>query len=190
VVLDITSKPPADRWSDSGLAFTPPYERPRFAYDVRSRANRSVAGQRGLLTPWHLHGTLRSEADHRERIGCSWTPTGKTLGRLRRRIADVRAAEQPEYTPHIDTGTRGRGHAEKIHVSGNKRADKRYYRTLRYTRAACARAVERCGRRPERSSVRRTRDDAPNRLARKQNKLKIYAGPDTRTSLRTATSGD
>lgn len=59
---------------------------------------------------------------------------GKTLGRLATEIAfRLRGKHKPEYTPHIDTGD----HivvinAEKVHVTGNKRAQKKYYRHSGY----------------------------------------------------------
>jgi large subunit ribosomal protein L13 len=55
--------------------------------------------------------------------------SGKTLGRLATQLAfRLRGKHKPEYTPHVDTGD----HiivvnADKIHVTGNKLADKTYY---------------------------------------------------------------
>ena len=59
---------------------------------------------------------------------------GKTLGRLATHLADLlRGKRKPQYTPHIDTGDFVVVvNAEKVHVSGNKRADKRYYRHSGY----------------------------------------------------------
>ena len=56
--------------------------------------------------------------------------TGKTLGRLSTEIARrLRGKHKPEYTPHVDTGDYiVVVNAEKIHVTGNKLADKMYYR--------------------------------------------------------------
>ena len=55
--------------------------------------------------------------------------SGKTLGRLATQLAfRLRGKHKPQYTPHVDTGD----HiivinADKIHVTGNKLADKVYY---------------------------------------------------------------
>jgi len=56
--------------------------------------------------------------------------SGKTLGRLSTEIARrLRGKHKPEYTPHVDTGDYiVVVNAEKIHVTGNKLADKMYYR--------------------------------------------------------------
>ena len=55
---------------------------------------------------------------------------GKTLGRLATEIARrLRGKHKAEYTPHVDTGDYiVVVNAEKVHVTGNKRADKMYYR--------------------------------------------------------------
>ena len=54
---------------------------------------------------------------------------GKTLGRLASEIARrLRGKHKPEYTPHVDTGDYiVVVNAEKIRVTGNKRADKMYH---------------------------------------------------------------
>ena len=59
---------------------------------------------------------------------------GKTLGRLATEIARrLRGKHKPEYTPHMDTGDYiVVVNAEKIHVTGNKLADKMYYRHTGY----------------------------------------------------------
>ena len=58
----------------------------------------------------------------------------QTLGRLATQIATaLRGKRKPEYTPHVDTGDFVVVvNAEKIAVTGNKLADKRYYRPTRY----------------------------------------------------------
>src|SRR5881396_1151359 len=55
---------------------------------------------------------------------------GMTLGRLATRIADMlRGKPKPQYTPHIDTGDFVIVvNAEKIQVTGDKLAQKRYWR--------------------------------------------------------------
>ncbi|WP_271273511.1 50S ribosomal protein L13 [Aliamphritea hakodatensis] len=59
---------------------------------------------------------------------------GKTLGRLATEIARrLRGKHKPEYTPHVDTGDYiVVVNAEKVHVTGNKRKDKTYYRHTGY----------------------------------------------------------
>ena len=59
---------------------------------------------------------------------------GKTLGRLATEIARrLRGKHKAEYTPHVDTGDYiVVVNAEKVHVTGNKRAAKQYYRHTGY----------------------------------------------------------
>ncbi len=56
--------------------------------------------------------------------------TGKTLGRLSTELARrLRGKHKPVFTPHVDTGDYLIViNAEKIHVTGNKLADKKYHR--------------------------------------------------------------
>jgi len=60
--------------------------------------------------------------------------TDKTLGRLSTEIASrLRGKHKPEYTPHVDTGDYIVViNAEKIRVTGNKLADKMYYKHTGY----------------------------------------------------------
>jgi len=108
---------------------------------------------------------------------------GKTLGRLATQIADMlRGKRKPEYTPHCDTGDFVVVvNAEKIAVTGNKRADKKYYRHSGYPGGIKERTLEEMlARRPEEVIRHAVKGMLPrNRLARKQlTKLKVYAGPD------------
>jgi len=108
---------------------------------------------------------------------------GKTLGRLATQIANVlRGKRKPTYTPHIDTGDFVVViNAEQIAVTGNKRADKRYYRHSGYPGGLRSRTLqEMLDRRPEEVIRKAVKGMLPrNRLARKQlTKLKVYAGPD------------
>ncbi|HEY5389641.1 MAG TPA: 50S ribosomal protein L13 [Solirubrobacteraceae bacterium] len=107
---------------------------------------------------------------------------GKTLGRLATQIADVlRGKRKPTYTPHIDTGDFVIVvNAEKIAVTGNKRAGKIYYRHSGYPGGLRKRTFEEMiTRRPEEVIRLAVKGMMPrNRLARKQlTKLKVYAGP-------------
>ncbi len=108
---------------------------------------------------------------------------GKTLGRLATGIADtLRGKLKPEYTPHIDTGDFVVVvNAEKIHVSGDKLAQKRYWRHSGYPGGIKSRTLaEMLDRRPEEVIRKAVKGMLPrNRLARKQiTKLKVYAGPE------------
>src|SRR3989338_8363519 len=55
---------------------------------------------------------------------------GKTLGRIATRIADIlRGKYETTYTPHIDNGDFVIAiNADKIHLTGKKWEDKKYYR--------------------------------------------------------------
>ena len=108
---------------------------------------------------------------------------GKTLGRLATQIADMlRGKGKPEYTPHVDTGDFVVVvNAEKIAVTGNKRADKKYYRHSGYPGGIKERSLnDMLERRPEEVIRHAVKGMLPrNRLARKQlTKLKVYAGPE------------
>ena len=108
---------------------------------------------------------------------------GLTLGRLATQIADVlRGKRKPTYTPHIDTGDFVIVvNAEKIAVTGNKRADKLYHRHSGYPGGLRTRTFEQMiTRRPEEIIRIAVKGMMPrNRLARKQlTKLKVYAGPE------------
>jgi large subunit ribosomal protein L13 len=108
---------------------------------------------------------------------------GQTLGRLATQIADaLRGKRKPTYTPHVDVGDFVVVvNAEKISVTGNKRAEKRYYRHSGYPGGLKSRTLnDMLERRPEEVIRLAVRGMLPrNRLARKQlTKLKIYAGPE------------
>ena len=108
---------------------------------------------------------------------------GLTLGRLATQIADVlRGKRKPTYTPHIDTGDFVIVvNAEKIAVTGNKRADKLYHRHSGYPGGLRTRTFEQMiTRRPEEVIRIAVKGMLPrNRLARRQiTKLKVYAGPE------------
>ena len=108
---------------------------------------------------------------------------GKTLGRLATQIADtLRGKGKPQYTPHVDTGDFVVVvNAEKISVTGNKRAEKLYHRHSGYPGGLKTRTLnDMLERRPEEVIRHAVKGMLPrNRLARKQlTKLKVYAGPD------------
>jgi large subunit ribosomal protein L13 len=127
--------------------------------------------------------TYVANSETRERNWLVVDANGQTLGRLATQIADaLRGKRKPEYTPHVDTGDFVIVvNAEKISVSGNKRAEKRYYRHSGYPGGIKSRTLEEMlERRPEEVIRLAVKGMLPrNRLARKQlTKLKVYAGPD------------
>jgi large subunit ribosomal protein L13 len=106
---------------------------------------------------------------------------GQTLGRLSSEVASIlRGKNKPTYTPHIDTGD----HviiinAEKIHLTGNKLADKKYYRHSQYNGGLkTTTAQEMLDKKPERMLELAIKGMLPkNSLGRKQGmKLHVYAG--------------
>jgi large subunit ribosomal protein L13 len=127
--------------------------------------------------------TYVANANDRQRDWLVVDATGQTLGRLATRIAvALRGKNKPEYTPHVDTGDFVIVvNAEKISVTGNKLADKKYYRHSGYPGGLKVRTLgEQLERRPEEVIRKAVKGMLPrNRLARKQiTKLKVYAGPD------------
>src|SRR3977135_4543608 len=116
--------------------------------------------------------TYVAKPTDRERNWLLVDANGKTLGRLATQIADLlRGKRKGEYTPHIDTGDFVVVvNAEKIHVTGNKRTDERYYRHSGYPGGLRSRTFEEMqARRPEdiiRLAVKGMRPR--NRLGRKR----------------------
>jgi len=125
--------------------------------------------------------TYVAKPSDRERNWYVVDANGLTLGRLSTQIADtLRGKRKPAYTPHIDTGDFVVVvNAEKIAVTGNKRAAKLYHRHSGYPGGLRTRTFdEMIARRPEEVIRLAVKGMMPrNRLARKQlTKLKIYAG--------------
>lgn len=119
----------------------------------------------------------------RERSWVLVDASGKTLGRLATQLAAIlRGKRKPTYTPHMDVGDFVVViNAEKIAVTGNKLADKRYYRHSGYPGGLKSRTLqEMLDRRPEEVIRKAVRGMLPRtRLGRKQlTKLKVYAGPE------------
>ena len=107
--------------------------------------------------------------------------TGKTLGRLATEVASlIRGKHKPQFTPHVDTGDFVVViNAEKIVLTGNKMADKMYYRHSGYSGGLKATpAHEMISRKPERVIELAVHGMLPkNRLGEKMKlKLKVYAG--------------
>lgn len=137
---------------------------------------------RGVAS-FHAMKTYVATPADRERNWLLVDATGLTLGRLATWIADtLRGKNKPNYTPHVDTGDFVVVvNAEKISVSGNKRAQKRYYRHSGYPGGLRSRTLEEMlERQPEEVIRLAVKGMLPrNRLARRQlTKLKVYAGPD------------
>ena len=108
---------------------------------------------------------------------------GKTLGRLASEIAiRLRGKHKPIYTPHVDTGDYiVVVNAEKIHVTGNKRSDKMYYRQTGYIgNMKSASLSEMLDKSPEKVLQIAVKGMLPkNSLGRAMaKKLKVFAGPD------------
>ena len=127
--------------------------------------------------------TYSAKASEIERQWYVVDAEGQTLGRLATRIADtLRGKRKAEFTHHVDTGDFVIVvNAEKIAVTGNKRADKKYYRHSGYPGGIKERSLEdMLRRRPEEVIRLAVKGMLPrNRLARKQlTKLKVYAGPE------------
>ena len=111
--------------------------------------------------------------------------SGKTLGRLASEIARrLRGKHKPVYTPHVDTGDYIVViNAEKIHVSGNKVTDKKYFRHSGYPGGIKeANFTQMIERHPEKVLELAVKGMLPrNPLGRAMfKKLKVYAGTEHR----------
>ncbi len=110
---------------------------------------------------------------------------GKTLGRLASEIARrLRGKHKPQFTPHVDTGDfLVVVNAEKVRVTGNKLADKMYYRHTGYIGNLKSRSLQQMlDEHPERVLQAAVKGMLPrNPLGRAMfKKLKVYAGPEHR----------
>jgi large subunit ribosomal protein L13 len=108
---------------------------------------------------------------------------GQTLGRLASRIASVlRGKQKPIFTPHMDVGDFVIViNADKIHVSGQKMDDKKYYHYSGYRSGLKETTLANLmARHPDRAIRFAVRGMLPkNRLGRAlMKKLKVYAGPE------------
>ena len=108
---------------------------------------------------------------------------GQTLGRLASEVAALlRGKHKPTFTPHVDTGD----HviiinAEKIHLTGNKLKDKKYYRHSGYTGSLKERsALEMRTNYPTKMLEIAIKGMLPKGPLGSQTfrKLNVYAGPD------------
>lgn len=108
---------------------------------------------------------------------------GRTLGRLATEVAGLlRGKHKASYTPHMDMGDNVIVvNASKVNVTGNKRADKIYYRHTGYMGGLKERRLEEMlAKQPERVIELAVRGMLPkNKLGQRQLKhLKVYAGPE------------
>ena len=105
----------------------------------------------------------------------------KTLGRLATEVARrLRGKHKPEYTPHVDTGDYiVVVNADKVAVTGNKLADKMYYRHTGYIgNLKSINLQDLLDKHPERVIEIAVKGMLPkNTLGRAMyRKLKVYAG--------------
>ncbi len=108
---------------------------------------------------------------------------GQTLGRLAARLATVlRGKHKPIYSPSVDCGDFVIViNAEKIHVTGRRMDQKKYYRHSGYMGGLTEITLrEQLERRPDRVINSAVRGMLPkNKLGRRMLKrLKVYAGPE------------
>mgnify|MGYP001037336999 FL=1 len=107
----------------------------------------------------------------------------KVLGRLATRVADVlRGKHKPIYTPYVDTGDFVVIiNAEKIHLTGTKMENKKYYRHSGYPGGLkITTPAELLRKKPEAIIMNAVKGMLPKtKLGRQQfKKLKVYAGKD------------
>lgn len=107
---------------------------------------------------------------------------GQTLGRVASQIATIlRGKHKPIYTPHVDCGDYVIViNAEKIHVTGRKMTQKKYYRHSGYPGGLKEFALrDQLQKFPARVLEAAVRGMLPkNRLGRRMfKKLKVYPGP-------------
>jgi large subunit ribosomal protein L13 len=107
---------------------------------------------------------------------------GQTLGRLATQVATIlRGKNKPSFTPHVDCGDYVIiVNAEKIHVTGQKMTQKKYYRHSGYPGGLKEVTLrDQLDKFPDRVIESAVRGMLPkNRLGRQMfKKLKVYAGP-------------
>ena len=107
---------------------------------------------------------------------------GQTLGRLATRTASIlRGKHKPIYTPHVDCGDYVIiVNAEKVHVTGQKMRQKKYYRHSGYPGGLTEISLrDQLQKFPNRVLEAAVRGMLPkNRLGRRLfKKLKVYPGP-------------
>ena len=129
---------------------------------------------------------MKTYAVKASEIESSWwlvDASGQTLGRLATRIATLlEGKHKPTYSPHIDVGDHVVVvNAQQIKVTGNKLAQKRYYRHSNYPGGLKEESLEALlARKPEAVIERAVKGMLPqNRIGRAMiKKLKVYSGTD------------
>jgi len=107
---------------------------------------------------------------------------GLVLGRMATIIANIlRGKHKPGYTPNVDCGDHVIViNAEKVHLTGNKLTDKKYYWHTGYPGGIKERTADKilAGKHPERVIVKAVERMVPRGpLGRQQMKnLRVYAG--------------
>ena len=107
---------------------------------------------------------------------------GQTLGRLATQVASIlKGKNKPSYTPHMDCGDYVVVvNADKVHVTGQKMTQKKYYRHSGYPGGLKEVTLrDQLDKFPNRVIEAAVRGMLPhNRLGRQMfKKLKVYAGP-------------
>ena len=130
-----------------------------------------------------MRTTFMAKAEEVERKWFVVDAEGQTLGRLATEVAALlRGKHKPTFTPHVDTGDNVIViNAEKIHLTGNKMKDKKYYRHSGYTGSIKERnAAEMIERSPERVIELAVKGMIPRGpLGNKvYKKLHVFAGPE------------
>ena len=126
--------------------------------------------------------TYSAKAEDIERKWYVVDAQGQTLGRLASKVASVlRGKHKPLYTPHVDCGDYVIIiNAKKIHTTGRKLEQKKYYRHSGYPGGLKEVTLrDQLDKFPERVIETAVRGMLPkNRLGRKMfKKLKVYPGP-------------
>ena len=125
--------------------------------------------------------TFSAKAEDIERNWYIVDATDKTLGRMASEIATIlRGKHKPIFTPHVDTGDYVIViNAEKLHVTGRRMDEKRYYRHSGYPGGLRSRTLRQMlAQYPDRVVREAVRRMLPkNNLGRHMlKKLKVYAG--------------
>ena len=127
-----------------------------------------------------MQGTYSAKVEDITRSWFIVDAAGLPLGRLASEIARVlRGKHRPTYTPHVDTGDFVIViNAEKVGLSGNKLADKEYYRYSGYRSGLrTTKAIDMLKTKPEYLVEHAVEGMLPhNPLGKKMaSKLKVYA---------------
>lgn len=128
-----------------------------------------------------MRTTYMAKASEIERKWYVIDAEGKTLGRLASEVASIlRGKHKPTFTPHVDTGDHViLINAGKIELTGNKMADKVYYRHSGYAGGLKTRtAQEMRAKFPERMLELAIKGMLPKGTLGRQmfKKLHVYAG--------------